>query len=83
MQHKKFKGSINLLKRNFNIVNFYDLYNESEEFDGEKGFDAGYLAHCFRREINADYEPTKSKSYIQQRKRLFGIWWLDILKIRF
>ena len=83
MQHKKFKGSINLLKRNFNIVNFYDLYNETEEFDGEKGFDAGYLAHCFRREMIADYEPTKSKSHILLRERLFGIWDLKIEKMIF
>lgn len=69
MQIKKFKGSINLLKRNNNIVNLYDLYNESDNFDEKKSFDGDYLAHCFRFENNNEYEPTKSKYFLIFRSK--------------
>ena len=60
-QKKRFTGVLGSIKRNYNLVHLFDVYQENDELDQAKGFDAGYLAHCYQEALSEDYKFSKGK----------------------
>lgn len=60
-QQKRFSGVLGGIKRKFDQVHLFDIYQEREELAEAEAFDPGYLAHVFQEAINEDYVPSKGR----------------------
>jgi hypothetical protein len=60
-QKKRFTGVLGSIKRNFNLVHLFDIYQESDEFDEEQTFHSEYLAHSYQESWSEDYKLSKGK----------------------
>jgi hypothetical protein len=58
-QKKRFTGVLGSIKRNYNLVHLFDVYQENDDFDAEQSLDSAYLAHSYQESWSEDYKFSK------------------------